>query len=260
MRKHDSGSLDANASLHDRARRLGFVGLLSNWGELAAEPWLPHVLDLEEAARKQRSLERRVRSARIGSFKSIADFDWTWPKTIDREAVEELFSLNFIDEGTNAVLLGPNGVGKTMLIRNVAHQAVLRGHTVCFTTASDMLSDLAGQDTSTAFARRLRRYTKPKLLCVDEVGYLSYNNRYADLLFEVVSRRYDGPASIVLSTNKPFGEWSTVFPHAACVVTLVDRLLHRAEVVAIEGDSYRLKEAKDRASSGKTRRSRRKDT
>jgi DNA replication protein DnaC len=117
-----------------------------------------------------------------------------------------------------------------------------------------MLNDLAAQESAKALARRVRRYTKPKLLCIDEVGYLSYNNRYADLLFEVVSRRYDGPASIVLSTNKPFGEWSTVFPHAACVVTLVDRLLHRAEVINIEGDSYRLKEAKERSRSRKPKR------
>ena len=89
---------------------------------------------------------------------------------------------------------------------------------------------------------------------------LSYDNRYADLFFEVVSRRYDGPLSIVLSTNKPFGEWSTVFPHAACVVTLVDRLLHRAEVLSIEGDSYRLKEAKDRTATARARRPRKRDT
>jgi DNA replication protein DnaC len=189
----------------------------------------------------------------------MADFDWSWPKSIDRDAVDELFTFGFVAEGSNVVLLGPNGVGKTMMMRNVAQQAILRGHTVCFTTASDMLSDLAAQDSSQALGRRLRRYTKPRLLCVDEVGYLSYNNRYADLLFEVVSRRYDAPAAILLSTNKPFSEWSTVFPHAACVVTLVDRLLHRAEVLTIEGDSYRLKEAKDRAASSRARRPRRKE-
>ncbi len=87
----------------------------------------------------------------------------------------------------------------------------------------------------------------PKLLCVDEVGYLSYSNRYADLPFEVVTRRYDAQKSIVLSTNKAFSEWSEVFPHAACTVTLVDRLVHRSEIIEVDGDSYRLKEAKERA-------------
>ncbi|MEZ4297641.1 MAG: ATP-binding protein [Polyangiaceae bacterium] len=114
--------------------------------------------------------------------------------------------------------------------RVVAHHALVRGHTVCFATASDMLSDLAAKDSSSALARRLRRYTTPQLLCVDEVGYLSYDNRYADLLFEVVTRRYDAHKPILLSTNKAFGEWGQVFPHAACVVTLIDRLIHRAEM------------------------------
>jgi DNA replication protein DnaC len=108
-----------------------------------------------------------------------------------------------------------------------------------------MLADLAAQDSSTALARRLRRYTVPLLLCVDEVGCLSYDNRYADLLFEVVTRRYEAQRPLLLSTNKPFSQWGEVFPHAAGVVTLVDRLIHRAEVIDIEADSYRLKEAKE---------------
>jgi DNA replication protein DnaC len=103
------------------------------------------------------------------------------------------------------------------------------------------------QESSVALSRRLLRYAQPRLLCIDEVGYLSYDGRYADLLFEVVSRRYDEGRAILLSTNKPFAQWSQVFPNAACVVSLIDRLLHRAELVDIEADSYRLKEAKDRA-------------
>ena len=109
-----------------------------------------------------------------------------------------------------------------------------------------MLHDLAAQDSSIALARRLRRYTSPTILAIDEVGYLSYDARYADLLFEVVTRRYQNRL-ILLTTNKAFGEWNQVFPNAACVVALIDRLLHRAEIVALEGKSYRLKEAKERA-------------
>lgn len=236
-------------ALRDRVQRLGFFGLLASWNEVAAEPWLPKLINIEDQERKRRSLERRLRAARIGNFKSLSDYDWTWPKRVDRDAIDELLSLKFIEEGVNAVLLGPNGVGKTMILRNVAHQATLRGHTVRFTTASDMLADLAAQESSAALNRRFRRYVQPRLLCIDEVGYLSYDSRYADLLFEVVTRRYDGPRSIVISTNKPFAEWNEVFPHAACTVTLVDRLLHRAEVISIDGDSYRLKEAKERAAS-----------
>ncbi len=242
-------------ALRDRVQRLGFFGLISSWNDFAQEPWLAKLVEIEEKERKKRSLDRRLRHARIGAFKSISDFDWSWPKRVDRDAIEDLFTFKFVEEGINAVLLGPNGVGKTMFLRNIAHQGTLRGHTVRFTTASDMLSDLAAQESSVALARRLRRYVQPRLLCIDEVGYLSYDSRYADLLFEVVTRRYDGPRSIVLSTNKPFAEWSEVFPHAACTVTLIDRLLHRAELIDIEGESYRLKEAKERAASKSASRS-----
>ena len=228
-----------------RLKALGLFGLLACSEQIADKPWLREVLAIEERERQKRSLERRLRSARVATFKPMTDFDGAWPKKIDREAIDELFALGFLKTGHNAVLVGPNGVGKTMILKNVAHQAVVRGHTVRFATASDMLADLAAQESSVALARRLRRYTIPHLLCVDEVGYLSYDNRYADLLFEVVTRRYDAQKPLLLSTNKAFSEWSEVFPHAACVVTLVDRLIHRAEVVEIEAESYRLKEAKE---------------
>jgi DNA replication protein DnaC len=234
------------AADRDRARRLGLYGLLAQWDEVRDQEWLPRLLEIEDAERRRRSLERRIHSARIGAFKPMADFDWEWPKKIHRPTIEELFTLQFLEERANVVLLGPNGVGKSMIARNLAYQALLRGHTARFTAASDMLNDLAAQQTSGALARRLRRYCNPALLCVDEVGYLSYDNRYADLFFEVVTRRYE-QRSIVLTTNKPFAEWGEIFPNAACVVTLVDRLVHRSEIAQIEGDSYRLKEAKERA-------------
>ncbi|HEY8552922.1 MAG TPA: ATP-binding protein [Burkholderiales bacterium] len=241
--------------LCERARRLGLFGLVQSWDELGKAPWVTQLIELEETERQKRSLERRLKHAKIGRFKPMVDFDWNWPRAIDRAAIDELFSLDFVAEGSNAILLGPNGVGKSMILKNLAHQALLRGFTVRFTSASTMLADLAAQDSPSALARRLSRYCLPRLLCVDEVGYLSYNNRYADLFFEVVSRRYNTPASIVISTNKPFAEWSEVFPHAACVVTLVDRLIHHAELITIEGDSYRLKEAKERAAKKPRRHS-----
>jgi len=232
--------------LHTRIQRLSLYGLLANWTEVQQEPWLEKLLALEEAERARRSLVRRIRNARIGRFKPMADFDWDWPKQIDREAIEELFTFGFVAEAANAVLVGANGIGKTMIGQNLAHQALLRGLTVRFTTASDMLSELAAQESDASLARRLRRYCNPALLVIDEVGYLSYDARYADLLFEVVTRRYE-QRSIVLSTNKSFTEWSEVFPNAACVVTLVDRLVHRAEIIKIDGESYRRKEAMERA-------------
>ena len=227
--------------------RLGFYGLLAHVETLLHEPWLARVIDIEEFERQQRSLKRRLDNAHLGAFKPLADFDWTWPTKCDRNLLDELFSLAFVAEAANVVLLGPNGLGKTMLLKNLTHQAILHGHTARFTLAADMLHDLAAQDSSTSLTRRLRRYTSPAVLAIDEVGYLAYDARYADLLFEVVSRRYQQQRPILLTTNKAFGEWNQIFPNAACVVTLIDRLVHRAEIVALEGKSYRLKEAEERA-------------
>lgn len=232
--------------LRERLQRLGLYGLLANIESTINEPWLPQLLAIEEAERTRRSFKRRLDDARIGVFKPLADFDWKWPTQCDRPLVEEILSLAFIGEAANIVLIGPNGLGKTMLMKNMLYQAVLHGHTARFTLASDMLHDLAAQDSSASLARRLRRYTSPGVLAVDEVGYLSYDSRYADLFFEVITRRYQN-CPVILSTNKPFGEWNQVFPNAGCVVTLVDRLMHKAEILTLAGKSYRLKEAQERA-------------
>lgn len=228
-----------------RARTLGLFGLLSHWEELGGETAVERLLDVEEAERARRSLERRVKNARIGHFKPMADFDWDWPTKLDRDAVKDLFDFSFLAEGENVVLVGPNGVGKTMIAQNLAHQALMKGRTVRFTTTSQMLNELVAQDGPAAMERRLRRYCHPALLAIDEVGYLSYDSRMADLLFEVVSRRQDGK-SMIVTTNRPFAEWKEVFPNATSVVALVDRLVHRAQIVSIQGESYRLKEAKER--------------
>lgn len=234
--------------LRQRAQALRLHGLLAHWSEVAATPWLTELIDWEEQERARRSLERRLAAAHIGQFKPLVDFDWAWPKRCDRAAIEELMTLQFMQEATNVVLVGPNGIGKSMLARNLAHQALVHGRTVLFVSAGQLLGDLAALDSDSALRRRLRYYAAADLLCIDEVGYLSYSNRHADLLFELTNRRY-GSKSTVITTNKTFSEWKDVFPNAACVVSLIDRLIHNAEVVLIEGESYRLKEARERAES-----------
>jgi DNA replication protein DnaC len=233
-------------TLRQRAQALHLHGLLAHWPEIAGEPWIERLILWEEQERLRRSLERRLQAARIGRFKPLCDFDWTWPKRCDRGAVEALMSLDFLKEAANVVLIGPNGVGKSMLAQNLAHQALINGATCLFTTAGQILGELAALDSDSALRRRLRHYAAPDLLVIDEVGYLSYGNRHADLLFELVSRRYQTKSTLV-TTNRAFAEWSEVFPNAACVVSLVDRLIHNAEVIAIDGESYRLKEARERA-------------
>jgi DNA replication protein DnaC len=242
-----------NDTLRQRAQALYLHGLLAHWPELAGEPWVEQLILWEEQERLRRSLERRLQAARIGRFKSLCDFDWSWPKRCDRGAVEALMSLDFLQEAANVVLIGPNGVGKSMIAQNLAHQALVNGATCLFTTAGQMLGELAALDSDSGLRRRLRHYAAPDLLVIDEVGYLSYGNRHADLLFELVSRRYETKSTLV-TTNRAFADWHEVFPNAACVVSLVDRLIHNAEVIAIDGESYRLKEAQERAEQRARRR------
>ena len=239
----------SHAELRAQAAELRLHGLLAHWDELMGQPEteqrVRQWLGWESAERAHRSLERRLREAHLGRFKPLADFDWGWPKECDRAAIEELMSLQFLADASSVVLFGPNGVGKTMVAANLGHQAVLQGHTALFTTAGQMLSELAALDSDSALRRRLQHYAAPDLLLIDEVGYLSYSNRHADMLFELISRRYLHKSTVV-TTNRRFADWGEVFPNAACVVSLVDRLMHRAEVVRIDGKSYRQKEAEER--------------
>jgi DNA replication protein DnaC len=212
----------------------------------AKHRWSPRIL-LEELVRTEaqdrarRSLERRLRNARLGRFKPIADFDWNWPTKIDRSLIERAFSLDFIRESRNLVILGSNGLGKTLITKNLAHQALLAGHSVVFRTASDLLADLAC-DYPHLRRRKFNYYSRPALLCIDEVGYLAYDSSAADLLYEIINRRYER-ASIVITTNRAFKDWDGVFPNAACIATLLDRLTHHADITIIEGQSYRLRES-----------------
>jgi DNA replication protein DnaC len=224
------------------ASKLGFHAIAANWQEYVEQEWLEKLLREEENEREKRSLERRIKEADIGQFKPMSDFDWTWPKSIDRERIEDLFSLNFLGGKENVVLVATNGLGKTMISQNLAYKALLSGHKTRFVKASKMLDDLLQCESAPARRRRIKALCRIELLAIDEVGYMSYDNHYADLLYEVISERYQNNSTII-TTNKAFTDWGEIFPNAACVVTMVDRLTHKAELIAIEGESYRHHEA-----------------
>lgn len=222
------------------------LGRKQRWSPIEC---LQHLVNVERADRSRRSLERRTTRSRVGDFKPLADFDWPWFRRVDRAMIDRAMKLDFVRDNANLVLVGPHGVGKTTILQNVCHQAVLNGHTVHFATASRLLGDLTSTDSPSALHRRLKHYAGIGILAIDELGYLSYDQRAADLLFEVINRRHTAKKPVLVSTNLAFRDWNSVFPHAACTVALVDRLTHRADVIVLDADSWRRKEAQERNGS-----------
>lgn len=239
--------------LVDRLRQLGLRATAAGLSDFVARATkdrasvtqiLEGIADIEDKDRARRSLDRRLARSRLGRFKPMADFDWGWPSKIDRDRIEGVLRLDFLAEARNVVLVAPQGLGKTMVAQNIAHEAILAGHSVLVVSAAQLLLDLGAQDSARSLDRRLRHYAKQSLLVIDEVGYLAFDNRNADLLFQVVARRYERK-SLVLTTNLPFRDWPTIFPNATCATALIDRVIHHADVIAIEGQSYRLRQAED---------------
>jgi len=234
MRSLEGGDLDGFLS---EAKR-------NKW---SPEELVSHLAHRELVERERRSLDWRLKDSRIlqKDFKPMADFDWGWPDKIDRPVIEALLAADCVERGDNVVLIGSHGLGKSMIAKNILHRAIHKGHTALFVEAAELLVDLGSQDSSRSLEKRIKHYAKPKALCIDEVGYLSYDQRSADLLFQVVSRRYE-KKSIIVTTNRAFNDWDTVFPGATSVVSLVDRLIHHSEITLIEGESYRKYEAEQR--------------
>jgi DNA replication protein DnaC len=250
-----------NNDLVGQLRRLGLAATAQELDDLIAratkQKWSPLQLiealaKSESADRAARNLQRRLKQARLGRFKLITDFDWDWPKKIDREMVERALRLGFIEERHNMILMGANGLGKTCIAKNIAYAAVTAGKSVIFRTASELISDLSCENSHMR-RRKFRAYGRVDLLCIDEIGYLSYDSNAADLLYEVVNRRYEEGA-IVLTTNRAFKEWNEVFPNAACIATMLDRLMHHGEVLVIEGQSYRVRESELEANARRKKR------
>jgi DNA replication protein DnaC len=221
-------------------------------GRVSPRQMLEEVARIEHQARVRRSLEWRLERARLGRFKPISDFDWNWPKKIDRGIVERALTLDFVRENRNLILLGSNGLGKTMLAKNLAYAAIQAGHSALFTTAAELIESLQGDVSPQTLRRKVARYASFQLLCIDEVGYLAYDAHAADLLYKVVDRRYER-GSIVITTNLAFRDWNTVFPNATSIGTLLDKLTHHADITVLEGQSYRVHESQKQAAERRKR-------
>src|SRR5277367_4033793 len=200
------------------------------------------LIGLEQAAREQRALERRLREARLPKQKTLAEYKFEFPKRIPKAAILRLFDCNFIEKHECAVLIGPTGTGKSHLLTALGYVAAERGHSVRYTRVVDMINHLTTAQINGLLGKTLRTYVRPSLLLLDELGYLPIDKRGADLLFQVVAARYE-IGSIVITTNRTFKEWGTLFDEDNTLATaLIDRLMHHGEGIVIEGTSFRMKD------------------
>jgi DNA replication protein DnaC len=218
--------------------------------QAARESW-PHGRFLEqlvagEVARRDEALiSRRIKAARLPGIKTLDGFDWSWPKKINRAQVQHLFRLDFVPNHSNVILLGGVGVGKTHLAIALAHAACLRGMTALFTTAVDIVNSLAAAQATGGVKREMARLLKPAFLVVDELGYLPIDKFGADALFQVISQRYERGSTLITS-NRSFKQWPEIFNNDSTLTSaLLDRLLHHAESIVIEGRSYRMRDQID---------------
>lgn len=204
--------------------------------------YLSQLIEGEAALRADRAVARRIQAARFPVIKTLDSFRWDWPKKINRLEIQDLFRLQFVHDKANVIFLGLVGLGKTHLATALGHAACQQGLSVLFATAIDVVNTLSAAQHKGTLKAELRRYTAPALLVLDEVGYLPIDQHGADLLFQVISARYER-GSIVLTTNKAFKQWPTIFNGDSTITAAVlDRLLHHGQVVVLEGSSYRMKD------------------
>jgi len=210
-----------------------------NWTPL---DFLSRLTEGEALQRKDRATQRRLQAAHFPVVKTLEQFNWAWPKKINRAHVQNLFRLSFLKDQANVIFMGGAGLGKTHLATALAYEACLAGHTVLFTTAIDIVNTLSAAQAAQRLKAELKKYTSPSLVLVDELGYLPIDKTGADLLFQVFSQRYETGSTIV-TTNQAYKHWAKVFNNDATLTSAVlDRLLHHAETVTIEGKSFRMKD------------------
>jgi DNA replication protein DnaC len=210
--------------------------------KMSHEEYFEQLIRGEADLRWDNAIERRIRLARFPVVKTLEQFQWNWPEKINQMQVKHLFRLNFIVNKANAILLGGVGLGKTHLATALGYEACLRGYSVLFTTAVDVINSLSADQTAGQLKNGLKKYLKPSLLILDELGYLPIDKRGADLLFQVISKRYENGA-VLLTSNRAYKDWPKIFNNDATLTSaILDRLLHHADTVVIEGKSYRMKE------------------
>jgi len=203
--------------------------------------YLSELIREESNLRKDRTIQRRIRMARFPVVKTLDQFEWSWPKKINRAQIQNLFRLKFIEDKSNVVFIGGVGLGKTHLASALGYQACLKGHTVVFASAIDTINHLISAQNTGRLKQELKKYLKPSLLIMDELGYLPIDKNGADLLFQIISQRYE-QGSIVITTNRVFKQWPEIFNNDTTLTSaLLDRLLHHVEATVIEGKSYRMK-------------------
>jgi DNA replication protein DnaC len=212
---------------------------LQSWSH---QTYLDRLIEGECQRRDAAAASRRVKNARFPVPKGLENFAWSWPKKINRAQIQDLFRMAFMEQQTNVVFIGGVGLGKTHLATALGMQACEQGHSTLFVTAVDIVNTLAAAQQARRLRQELNRYARPDLLIVDELGYLPIDKLGADLLFQVFSKRYE-LGSTVITTNKPYKHWSSIFNNDATLASAVlDRILHHAETVVIEGPSYRMKD------------------
>lgn len=214
---------------------------LANQSETSFLDFLDGLVAQEAAYRHERMVKYRIAAAKLPFRKSLSDYDFSWPKKINKQKVLDLFDLSFIEKKSNAVFIGQTGLGKTHLLNALAHAACEANIPTRFTTAIGMVNHLTASLADHSFIHKVKQYTRPRLLLIDELGYLPIDRKGADIIFQVVSDRYE-QGSIVLTSNRPFKQWGTIMNQDnTLAAALIDRLGHHAEVIVIEGESYRMK-------------------